>query len=263
MSDQRDQIVVRVRKLSKSYDGLSNVLDNISFDVGKGETFVVIGPSGAGKTTLLRLIDLLEYPTSGRLNFSGQDTTQLDNYDRLKLRRRIGMVFQTTILFSTNVYSNVAYGLRLRDRSEDDEPKSVSRALKTVGLQNLEERYAKTLSGGEAQRVAIARILAYGPELLLLDEPTQHLDIGRQLEMVDLIRSLSRRGIAILATMHDLTLIDGAFSSVWLLSPGDTMRKGTLEDMLQPELLERAFKYPPRYRSMLEDRIRGRKERVL
>jgi ABC-type cobalamin/Fe3+-siderophores transport system ATPase subunit len=91
----------------------------------------------------------------------------------------------------------------------------------------------------------------------------QHLDIGRQFEMVDLIRALSRRGIAILASMHDLALIEAAFSSVWLLSPQETMRKGMPEEILHPDLLQRAFQCPPRYRSALEEQIRGRRELAL
>jgi iron complex transport system ATP-binding protein len=91
----------------------------------------------------------------------------------------------------------------------------------------------------------------------------QHLDIGRQLEMVDLIRSLRRRGITILASMHDLSLVENTFSSVWLLSPEDAMRQGTPEEILRPDLLERAFNCPPHYRPVLEERIHGRREQVL
>lgn len=177
MSGNRDSnVIVQARKLSKTYNVGTSPLNRISFEVARGETFVVIGPSGVGKTTLLRLIDLLESPSGGQLILNGRDTTDLDNYDRLQLRRRIGMVFQSTVLFDTNVYSNVAYGLRIRGQPEDIEQKNVTTALKTVGLQGFQDRYAKALSGGEAQRVAIARILAYEPELLLLDEPTANLD---------------------------------------------------------------------------------------
>jgi tungstate transport system ATP-binding protein len=239
-----DEIVIRAGKLSKSYDGLSSVLDNISFDVRRGETFVVIGPSGAGKTTLLRLIDLLEYPTGGRLSFDGQDTTRLDNYDRLKLRRKIGMVFQSTILFSTSVYSNVAYGLRLRDKPWDIETKSVSRALKTVSLENFQQRYAKTLSGGEAQRVAIARVLAYEPELLLLDEPTANLDPTNTSTVENAIKKAKEEyGATVIIATHNMFQARRLADRVALLLGGKFVEVSDPETMFTnaKELITKAF----------------------
>jgi tungstate transport system ATP-binding protein len=237
-------IVVQARKLSKTYNGKANVLGGISFEVSRGETFVVIGPSGAGKTTLLRLIDLLEKPSGGALSFSGQDTMQLDDYDRLKLRRRIGMVFQSTILFNTNVYSNVAYGLRLRDKPADVEEKSVSRALKTVGLNKFEERYAKALSGGEAQRVAIARILAYEPELLLLDEPTANLDPTNTSTVEKAIKNAKEEyGATVIIATHNMFQARRLGDRVALLLGGKFVEVSDPETMFTnaKELVTRAF----------------------
>lgn len=151
-------------------------------------------------------------------------------------------------------YLRLFGGLQAADRT------AIEEAMDLTDTRSLRCRVFNQLSGGERQRVKIALGLAQQPKLLLLDEPMQHLDIGRQFEMVDLIRALSRRGIAILASMHDLALIEAAFSSVWLLSPQETMRKGTPEEILHPDLLQRAFQCPPRYRSALGEQIRRRRE---
>jgi iron complex transport system ATP-binding protein len=154
-------------------------------------------------------------------------------------------------------YLRLFGGLQAADR------RAIEEAMDLTDTRSLRSRVFNQLSGGERQRVKIALGLAQQPKLLLLDEPMQHLDIGRQFEMVDLIRALSRRGIAILASMHDLALIEAAFSSVWLLSPQETMRKGMPEEILHPDLLQRAFQCPPRYRPALEEQIRGRRELAL
>jgi tungstate transport system ATP-binding protein len=236
--------IVQAQRLSKTYDVAAKVLDRISFDVVRGETFVVIGPSGVGKTTLLRLMDLLEYPSSGRLIFNGRNTTDLDNYDRLQLRRKIGMVFQSTVLFDTNVYSNVAYGLRIRSQPEDIEEKNVTKALKTVGLQNFQGRYAKTLSGGEAQRVAIARILAYEPELLLLDEPTANLDPANTSTVEKAIKKAKEAyGATVVIATHNMFQAKRLGDRIALLLNGKFIEVGNPETIfMNPrESVTRAF----------------------
>lgn len=123
--------------------------------------------------------------------------------------------------------------------------------MELTDIGSLRHRIFNRLSGGERQRVKIALGLAQEPALLLLDEPAQNLDIGRQLELLDLIRNLKEKGITILSSMHDLQLIEGTFSSVLLLSPEDGFKQGHPHDILQPELLERAFRCPPEQHPIL------------
>jgi len=241
------------------------VLRKINATISDGECIALLGPNGVGKTTLLRLAAGTLSPQAGEVRLQGQPLRRLKHGT---IARSVALVPQDVdVPFAFTVEQFVEQGrtpyLRMFGGLQAADCTAIEDALDLTDTRSLRGRVFNQLSGGERQRVKIALGLAQQPELLLLDEPTQHQDIGRQFEMVDLIRSLKRKGIAILASMHDLTLIEGTFSSVWLLSPEEAMRKGTPEEILQPELLERAFNCPPRCRSALEDQLRGRRELVL
>ncbi len=198
-------IHIEVKGLSKTYDGTTKVLDDISFLVSKGEIFVIIGPSGVGKTTLLRLIDLLDTPSTGSLLINGVDTAHLSEKERLQIRRKQGMVFQSTLLFNDSVYANVAYGLKIREEPKGKINEKVTKALTVVGLEDLKDRHAKTLSGGETQRIAIARVLAYEPELLLLDELTANLDPSNTAKIEKVVKDVRAvYGTTILVSTHNM-----------------------------------------------------------
>jgi tungstate transport system ATP-binding protein len=166
---------LEVTDLSKRYNDLW-ALRHINLHVKKGEVFGLIGPSGAGKTTLLRLIATLEKPTEGRIRFDGVGLHELSEKEGLKMKRRMGIVFQNPVAFKRSVYENVAYGLRIRDVAKGSIDKRVKAALQLVGLSEFKHRKATTLSGGEVQRLALIRTTVIEPELLLLDEPTANLD---------------------------------------------------------------------------------------
>jgi tungstate transport system ATP-binding protein len=244
LSSDRDQDkVVQAKKLSKIYDEV-NVLDGISFDVTRGEIFVVIGPSGAGKTTLLRLMDLLDYPSKGKLIFDGLDVVRLATKKRFELRRRIGMVFQSTVLFEGTAQSNVSYGLRVRGMPMEEQEKRVKKALQTVGLGSFRERMAKSLSGGEAQRIAIARILAYEPELILLDEPTANLDPTNTSTVENaIVKARTNYGATIVIATHNMFQAKRLGDRIALLLNGKFIEVGDSEVIFDnpKEPLTRAF----------------------
>ena len=157
--------IIELKNITKQYEKIT-ALDKINLDVTEGEILSLLGPNGAGKTTLLRIMAGIEKPTSGKMFFKGAEINH-KNVDKVRLNAT--MVFQKTALFNTNVYNNVAYGLKLRGLPKQETKRRVKETLKTVKLEGYKNRPAKKLSGGEQQRVALARALVLDTKLLLLD----------------------------------------------------------------------------------------------
>jgi iron complex transport system ATP-binding protein len=224
------------------------VLQGVSFCVEQGECGALIGPNGIGKTTLLRLAAGVLGCSRGTVSLAGRGLRTLG---RREAARLVGLVPQRfEVPFDFTVEQIVRQGrtpyLGLFTGFKGPDRQAVERALGLADVTSLRNRIFNELSGGERQRVKIALGLAQEPRLLLLDEPTQNLDLGRQLELLDSIRALNDEGVTILAAMHDLQLIPGTFSSVLLLEPDQKARKGRPHDILRPDILERAFDCPPR-----------------
>jgi tungstate transport system ATP-binding protein len=181
--------VYRLRNVVKQYEG-HEILNVRYLDILGGEIFAVVGPSGAGKSTLLRLLNFLELPSSGAIQF-GRYTTNGHGDAPLDLRRQVTTVFQRPVLLNQSVYDNVAYGLWVRGQDKDRQ--KIEGALGRVGLDKVAKQRARTLSGGEAQRVALARAIVIEPAVLLLDEPTANLDPYNVGLIEDITRELNRR----------------------------------------------------------------------
>ncbi len=166
--------LLEIKNVFKEYEG-KNVLEDINLQLKRGTSLGIIGPTGCGKTTLLRVIDLIEKPSSGKIYFDGKDISNSQK-EELKHRRKIGMVFQKPVVFKGTVLENIQYGLKVRNRKKESYQDKILELLKSLGLEEYEDRNASTLSGGETQRIALARALIIEPEILLLDEPTANLD---------------------------------------------------------------------------------------
>lgn len=211
--------------------------------VRPGEMVALLGPNGAGKTTLLKLATALLRPSAGDVLLQQKNLRQ---WRRRSLSRSVALVPQhLEVPFAFRVEELVAQGRvphqNFFGSTTAADREAIEGALDATGLAPLRHRVFASLSGGERQRVKIAIALAQQPRLMLLDEPTQHLDLGRQLEAMALLHSLAEGGIAILAAMHDLVLIREHFSAGILLTPEAEALAGPVEELLRPDLLERAF----------------------
>jgi tungstate transport system ATP-binding protein len=173
-----------------------------SFDVAAGEAVALVGPNGSGKTTLLHVLAFVESAQRGKITFFGEPVPR-DNLTAF--RRRVGLLLQNPYLFHSSVLTNITWGLGLRGIRGDRAHRAARAALDLVGLSGFENRYARSLSGGEAQRVALARALVLEPEVLLLDEPWNHMDRESIRRTEDALRELNRhQGRTLIVTTHHL-----------------------------------------------------------
>lgn len=188
--------MIELHNISKSY-GIVKVLEDVSLRINEGEIFAIIGHSGAGKTTLLKILALLERPDDGKYYYKGRIAGE-------GCRREITMVPQKPVMFSGSVYSNVAYGLKIRKYCRREIEKRVKEALKLVNLEGFEKHNAKRLSGGEQQRVAIARAIAINPKVLIMDEPTANLDLINAAIVERVIEEIVSNGTTVILATHNL-----------------------------------------------------------
>jgi tungstate transport system ATP-binding protein len=247
--------MVRLSNVTHAF-GDETVVDGLSLSIDPGEVVAIIGPSGVGKTTVLRILALFLEPSGGTVSLDGRDVWTLDEDTRLDLRRRIGMVFQEASLFDASVERNVEYGLRVRqpwsDRLREElrsvlgsngTPEAVTEALDLVGLGDKLDQEARSLSGGEAQRVSFARALAYDPEYLLLDEPTSDLDPRNTDLIEDAVLEARDRGIGVGIATHDMHQAERIADRVAVLLGGGIAEFGPAEQVFENPTDDRTEKF--------------------
>lgn len=225
---ENKKTLIELKNVGKTYDGKTNVIENISLDIKEGEFVTLLGPSGCGKTTILRMIGGFDTPTDGNILLDGSDISLLPPN-----KRPINTVFQKYALFPhLNVYDNVAFGLKMKKTSKEETDKLVREALELVDLEGFEKRSISTLSGGQQQRIAIARALVNRPRVLLLDESLSALDAKMRKEMQLELKEMHKNlGITFIFVTHDqeeaLTMSD----KVVVIADGQIQQVGTPEDI--------------------------------
>jgi ABC-type Fe3+/spermidine/putrescine transport system ATPase subunit len=205
------------------------VLHDVTLSVGEGESVAVLGPSGSGKSTLLRAVAGLVPVASGSITWDGQDITTVPTH-----LRGFGLMFQGYALFPhLDVFGNVGFGLRMANLPVDEVRRRVAASLELVGLDGFDTRSITDLSGGEKQRVALARTLAPEPKMIMLDEPLGALDRAlRERLMVDTRRILSDRGVTALVVTHDREEAEALSDRIALMRDGTIVQSGTLAEIL-------------------------------
>ena len=229
--------IIEVVDLNHSY-GEREVLKSLNLSIGKGQVFALIGPTGAGKTTLLRIIDLLEAPGSGEIYFDGKCIPR-SGKQRLEIRRRMSFIHQKPQVFNSSVYDNVACGLKWRGEKKNRVAEKVDHTLEMVGLESYRHRNARTLSGGEAQRVALARSLVLEPEVLLLDEPTANLDPVSTAKIEQLISYVAgQRNTTMIMATHDMSQGQQLADRIGVLIDGRLVQTGNADHIFRSPLNE-------------------------
>ncbi|MGM0433427.1 MAG: cell division ATP-binding protein FtsE [Pseudomonadota bacterium] len=219
--------MIEFRQVTKRYGQQFTALRGVSFALGRGEMAFLTGHSGAGKSTLLKLIMLMERATAGQVLVGGQALEKTPRRRIPYIRRHVGVVFQDhQLLFDRTVFDNVAMPLEVTGVPPNEIGRRVRAALDKVGLLKKEQLNPISLSGGEQQRVGIARAVVNKPPLLLADEPTGNLDPALSSEIMDLFREFSRVGVCVMVATHDIGLIETMGQRTLELSQGELVHDG-------------------------------------
>lgn len=200
--------MIEFNNVSMTYPNGTDALKNVSLKVAKGEFVYVVGASGAGKSTFLKLIMAEEKPTSGEIKVNGKNLSELKNKDIPYLRRTMGIVFQDFRLIDhMTVFDNVAFAMRIVGASEKEISKQVPIFLNMVGLKHKAKSYPNELSGGEKQRVGLARALVNRPSMIIADEPTGNVDPAMSYEMLGMLTEINKRGTTVVMVTHEHILV--------------------------------------------------------
>lgn len=218
--------MIYFEKVTKIYnDGAPPAVLDITLGIDPGEFVSLVGHSGAGKTTLLKMLFAEVYPTEGSVFFGSRDISALSDKDLLKMRRNIGTVFQDFRLLPTkNVYENIAFALEVAGKSDEDIQADVPHVLDLVGLADKIWSFPGQLSGGEQQRIAIARAIVNQPEVLIADEPTGNLDPINAHDIVEILKKINDLGTTVILTTHNKSVVDSVGRRVVTMDQGRIVR---------------------------------------
>lgn len=226
--------IIEFKKVKKVFKDGTIGLNEVDLTINKGEFVFLIGASGAGKTTLMEHIVMEEIPTSGELIIDGEDLTKMKKNRVPILRRKVGFIYQDfKLLNSKTVFENAALPLEVAGKTDAEIKKTVGNLLQLVGLSGQENKFPTHLSGGEKQRLAIARALAHEPKIILADEPTGNLDRGSLWVVVDLIKKINEWGTTIIFGTHDYEIVNSLKHRVIHIDKGNIVsdkKQGTYDD---------------------------------
>lgn len=251
-----DDEILRIEDIHKSFGG-KEILRGVSFGVNRGETKVIIGPSGTGKSTLLRCINQLTIPDKGKVFLHGEEVTQSGprmNY----FRQKIGMVFQNFYLFDhLTAVRNVEIALiKVKGMAPWKAREKAMYELCQVGMEEWADHYPAELSGGQAQRVSIARALAMDPDVILFDEPTSALDPELTREVLEVMKKLAQQGMTMIVVSHEMSFACSVATEILFMENGRIIERGSPDDLLCDPQYTRTRDYIGQF----TDYIQGRKK---
>ena len=219
--------MIEFKNVTKSYSAGNTALNGVSMQIEDGEFVFLVGPSGSGKSTIIRLITGELKPSSGHVHVNGYSLAKLRRGEAPYLRRTVGVVFQDFRLISNKtVYDNVAFAMRVIGAKEREIRERVPYVLNLVGLDNKSRRHPGELSGGEQQRLAIARALVNNPSTIIADEPTGNLDPARSYEIMALLQEINRLGTTMLVVTHEMELVQRFNNRVIMINDGLVVSDG-------------------------------------